>query len=315
MKHDQTECLRPKRVAIVGAGNVGSTAAYSLMLDGTVDELALIDLRVDKVTGDVLDLQHGMQFTRSVEVEGSDSLELVANADIVVIAAGAAQHADQKREDLVIENAKVFSSIVPEIVKHNSNCIILVVTNPLDAMTYLTWKLSGLPSCRVFGTGTVLDTARLRYLLGQRLNMSPKDITAYILGEHGPSEFAWWSSANIAGVPLSEFTALTQSHRDEIFDQVRSAADTIIKLKGATFYAIAMVITRIVRALLLDQSRVLTVSTIDEDAGVSISVPTVIRKGGVCERLPLVLDQQERESFQRCSQTIASTIKRSKLLS
>ena len=145
--------------------------------------------------------------------------------------------------------------------------------------------------------------------------MSPKDITAYILGEHGPSEFAWWSSANIAGVPLSEFTALTQSHRDEIFDQVRSAADTIIKLKGATFYAIAMVITRIVRALLLDQSRVLTVSTIDEDAGVSISVPTVIRKGGVCERLPLVLDQQERESFQRCSQTIASTIKRSKLLS
>jgi L-lactate dehydrogenase len=182
------------RVAIIGAGFVGSTTAYALMMTGAASEIALIDAKKERAEGEALDLMHCMQFTTSVRIEAGDDFSLVKNAAVVVIAAGVPQKPGQSRSELLETNTLIFKDIVPKIMRYNSECIILVVTNPLDVLTYVTLKISGFPSCRVLGSGTVLDTARLRYLMGQHFKVSPKDITAYILGEHGESEFAWWSS-------------------------------------------------------------------------------------------------------------------------
>jgi len=173
--------IQHAKVAIVGAGAVGSTAAYAMMLDGVVSEIVLIDVDKDKACGHALDLQHGMQFTKTTNIVAGDSFELVAGAQIVVLAAGVAQKPGEKRTDVLELNVKLFSKIIPQIVQYNSECILLVVTNPLDVMTYITWKLSGFTSCRVFGTGTALDTSRLRFLLGQQLLVSPKDVMVLVI--------------------------------------------------------------------------------------------------------------------------------------
>lgn len=242
------------KVAIVGTGFVGSTAAYAIMLDGVASKLALIDINKDVAQGHALDLMHGMQFTNSTQVEAGDSFELVKDAGVVVLSAGVAQKPGQSREDLLQANVAIFKKIIPEIIKHNKDCILLVVTNPLDVLTYLTYELSGFDSCRVFGTGTVLDTSRLRYLLGQEFKISPKDITAYILGEHGDSQFVWWSHANIAGVPVG--TKVSRDFLDQAHKKVKNAVYEVIEKKAATYYAIATIIAKIVRSILLDQSRV-----------------------------------------------------------
>jgi len=291
--------LEQAKVAIVGMGHVGSTTAYALMLEKLVAELALIDIDKDKAEGEARDLEHGMQFTRSVKICAGDSFELVHGAHVIIIAAGVAQEVGQTRSDLLEKNAAIFSRIVPEIVKNNKDAILLVITNPLDVLTYLAWKLSNFDSCRVFGTGTVLDTARLRHLIGQHIDVSAKDITAYMLAEHGDTEFAWWSRANVAGVPLQNFTNFTSDVRTTILNQVRQAAYDIIRLKGATYYAIGLAATKVVRAILTNQSRVFTVSSVlNEYQGMSdlcLSVPTVVRGNGVCEHLPIELDSQEQD--------------------
>lgn len=301
------------KVAIVGTGCVGSTAAYAMMIDGVVSELALVDINKEKAEGEALDLQHGMQFTSSVKISAGDSYELVAGADIVVLAAGFAQKPGEGRMDLLSKNVEVFKDIVPKIVAHNKDCILLVVSNPLDVLTYVTWKLSGFPSCRVFGTGTVLDTARLRYLLGQHFQMSPKDITAYILGEHGDSEFVWWSGANVAGIPIKSLKNYSQEPMDKIYESVKNAAYEVINKKGATYYSIALVIAKIVRAIGTDQSRVMSVSNILEDTsveGVALSTPTVIRKSGICEKLEISLDEKEEKLFKDSAKKVGDAIER-----
>jgi L-lactate dehydrogenase len=302
------------KVAIVGAGCVGSTAAYALMIDGVVSEISLIDVRKDKAQGEALDLQHGMQFTSSVKISAGDSYELVKGADVVVLTAGFAQKPGEGRMDLLSKNVEVFKDVVPKIVEHNKECILLVVSNPLDVLTYVTWKLSGFPSCRVFGTGTVLDTARLRYLLGQHFQISPKDITAYILGEHGDSEFVWWSGANVAGIPLKNLKNYSQEQMDKIYQSVKTAAYDVINKKGATFYAIALVIAKIVRAIFTDQFRVMTVSNILENnngvSGVALSTPTVIRKSGICEKLEISLDGKEDKLFKDSAKKVGDAIER-----
>ena len=308
-----TKCIKPAKVAIVGVGNVGSTAAYALMMDGVVSELALVDCNKDKVMGEVLDLQHGMQFTKSTTIIGGDSFELVADAQIVVISAGVAQKPGESRTDLLEKNVAIYSQIIPKITQHNKHCILLIVTNPLDVLTYVSWKLSGFDSCRIFGTGTVLDTARLRYLLGQHFDINPKDITASILGEHGVSEFAWWSKANVAGVSFDEF-GVTLEQKNTFLEKVQKAAQKIIHYKGATYYAIALVIAKIVRATLLDQSRVFTVSTVLKDYRkineTCLSVPTVVRKSGICQRFTLEFDDQEEEFFQLSAEKVSKEIKK-----
>jgi L-lactate dehydrogenase len=269
------------------------------MMGGTVSEIALIDVKKDKADGEALDLTHCMQFTTSVHIESGDDFSLVKGAAVVVIAAGIPQKPGQPRSELIQTNARIFKDIIPNIVRNNTECIILVVTNPLDVLTYLTLQVSGFPSCRVFGSGTVLDTARLRYLMGQHFSISPKDITAYILGEHGDSEFAWWSKATIAGIPLDQLSLYDKKAMDAIYHSAKNAVYEIIKRKGATFYAIALVVAKIVRAIILDQSRVFTVSTLVNDLygvkDVCLSLPTVVRKSGSCERLPVELNIEEQK--------------------
>lgn len=306
------------KVAIVGTGFVGSTAAYTIMLDGVASHIALIDKDKKKAEGHALDLMHGMQFTKSVHIEAGDSLELVKDAQIVVLTAGFAQKPGEPRAELLEKNVNIFRDLIPQIVKYNKDCILLVVTNPLDVLTYVTYKLSGFDSCKVFGTGTVLDTARLRYLLGEKLEISPKDITTYILGEHGDSQFVWWSHANIAGVPISKIPMCSENFCEQLHQQVKNAVYEVIEKKGATYYAIALVITKIVRAILLDQSRVFTVSAVlknyhknkdSEIKNICLSVPTIIRKGGICQQFEIDLNKEEEIMFDICLKKIYNSIK------
>ncbi|MBD3272844.1 L-lactate dehydrogenase [Candidatus Dependentiae bacterium] len=289
------------KVAIIGTGFVGSTTAYSLMLDGIVSEIALIDKNEKVAQGHALDLEHGMQFTKSTKIKAGDSFELVADAQIVVLTAGAAQKSGQTRAELLKTNVDIFKNIIPQIIKHNKDCILLVVTNPLDIMTYVTYKLSGFDSCRVFGTGTVLDTSRLRFLMGQEFKVSPKDINAYILGEHGDSQFVWWSHANIGGMPVTKFCQCDEKLLNELHKKVRDVVYEVIDKKGATYFAIATVITKIIRAILTDQSRIFTVSSVLQNyRGVNdlcMSVPTIVRSGGICSVLDIELNEIEKKQF------------------
>lgn len=311
----------PTKVAIVGAGFVGSTAAFAMMMHGVASQIALIDMNKDKAQGEALDLLHGLQFTHSIDIQAGDSFELVKDAEVVVITAGFAQASGaQPRSELLDRNVEIFKQIVPEIVRYNKDCILLVVTNPLDVLTYATHKLSGFPSCRVFGTGTVLDTARLRYLIGRQFNVSPKDVTAYILGEHGDAEFLWASGAQIAGSPLQSFQGYSRDVLDQISKKTKNAVYEIIEKKGVTHYAIALVITKIVRAILLDQSRIFSVSALLQDdfygvRDICLSLPTIIRKNGICERLPICLTQEEQKMLWVSAESIMNGIKRaSKIL-
>lgn len=306
-------CRLETKVAIVGAGFVGSTTAYALMISGVVSEIALIDIRKDKVEGEALDLAHCMQFTQRTTITAGDSFELVRDAAIIIVTAGIAQQKDQRRTDLLETNAKLFKKMIPEIVRYNETAILLIVSNPLDVLTYLSWRLSGFSSCQVFGSGTVLDTARLRFLTGQLFNVSPKDITAYVLGEHGDSEFVWWSKANIAGVSLDQLAEYSEQKLFSIYEQTKNAAYEIIAKKGSTNYAIALAISKIVKAILQDQSRVFTVSSYLENyAGINdvcLSVPTIIRKSGVCQKLPIDLNDHEQKSLYISSEKIKKEIK------
>lgn len=308
------------KVAIVGAGMVGSTAAYAMMMNGVASRIALIDIKKEKAEGEALDLLHGLQFTHSVDIVAGDSFELVKDAEVVVIAAGQAQQSSgQGRAELLDHNVAIFKQIIPEIVRYNKDCILLVVTNPLDVLTYVTSKLSGFPQCRVFGTGTVLDTARLRYLIGHQFNVSPKDVTAYILGEHGDSEFLWTSGAQIAGVPLHLFDGYSDAMLASISMKTKNAVYDIIAKKGATYYAIGLVITKIVRAILLDQSRVFSVSSLVQDDfygvhDICLSLPTIVRKSGVCKRLPVILNEYEQKLLRASGESIKSGINRANKL-
>lgn len=309
-----TKTTPSSKIAIVGAGFVGSTIAYTMMLEGVASEIILVDIDKDKAMGQAYDLRHCMQFTRSVAVEAGDSFELVKGASIVVICAGIPQKVDESRLNLLNENIKIFKSIIPQITKYNQDCILLIVSNPLDVLTYAALKLSGMPPCKVFGTGTVLDTSRLRYLIGQHIKISPKDITAYVLGEHGDSEFVWWSKANIAGIPLNQFSSFTPDVMDKIYKRTRDSVYEVIKRKGATYYAISVSVSKLARAIIEGQSRVFTLSTLIEEEiygvrDICLSVPTIIGENGVCQKLSIELDKNEKQFFIDSANKIKASIK------
>jgi L-lactate dehydrogenase len=281
---------RARKVAIVGAGAVGSTFAYALAQSGLADEIALIDLNRELVQGQVLDLAHGLPFFPSVEIHAGETSDYAA-AQVIVISAGTGQRPGESRLDLLQRNASIIESIVGDIAGQDSQAVIVVVSNPVDVLTHVAFGKSGWDSGRVIGSGTVLDSARFRYLLSQRCDVDVHNVHAYVLGEHGDSEVPAWSMTNIAGMPIDEYCptcgkcADWKSERDEIVKTVRDSAYHIIDYKGATYFAIGLALVRIVGAILRNQRSVLTVSTVlDGEYGledVCLSVPCVVYGRGV----------------------------------
>lgn len=306
---------RTSKVSIIGAGFVGSTAAYALLIDGIASEIALIDIIKEKVEGEAMDLQHGLQFKPNVKVSFGTSYQLCKDAEIVVITAGAHQKPGQTRMELVAKNAAILQEMIPQIVRYNDSCILLVVTNPLDVLTYLTLKYSNFPRNKVFGSGTILDTARFRYLLGKYFEVSPNSVHAYILGEHGDSSFPVWSTANIAGTNLKYFPKYNKKALDTIFTQTKNAAYEVVARKGATYYAIGLGVAKIVEAVLSDQNEVLALSTyLDNYHGirdVCLSVPSIVNRDGIKEQIRMPLNSLENRQLQKSASLIRDVIQRS----
>lgn len=311
--------LRPRKGVIIGTGQVGMACAYSLLIQNCLDELILQDINQDKLEGEVMDLVHGLPFLAPTTVAAGSVADRGADADLVIITAGAKQRSGESRLELVDRNVAIFRELIPEIMRHAPNAILLIVSNPVDIMTYLALKLSGLPRARVLGSGTVLDTARLRTVLAERLRLDPRSIHAYILGEHGDSEVAVWSMLNVAGVRLDPDSNRAESAQayaelEEIAQQVRRAAYEIIRRKGYTSYAIGLGVTEIVQAILRDQRRVMTVSSyIDglyEINDCCLSVPTVVDRGGASRLVNLTLSAAERSALVKSAATLREIIDR-----
>ena len=283
------------KVVIVGCGNVGMSYAYSLLNQRSyVNELVLIDLNQDKVQGEALDLNHGLAFAPSKIDIKVGSYEDCHDAKIVMIAAGANQEVGETRMDLIYKNNRIFKSIINEVVKSGFKGIFLIATNPVDVMTYVTYKYSKFNSNKVIGTGTTLDTARLRYEISQEIGISPKNIHAYVIGEHGDSEFVPWSNATVGLTDIKDF--LEDDKHDLIEDKVRNSAYDIIRKKGNTSYGIGMSAARITNAILGNENAILTVSSYDKENDVFIGGPTILNNEGVKKRLfiPLTVDEENK---------------------
>lgn len=280
------------KVVLIGCGNVGMAYAYSLINQKDyVKELVLIDINKEKAEGEALDLNHCAQFANTkIKVRVGDYTDC-SDARIVVIAAGSNQEVGETRMDLIHKNSKIFKSIISNVVASGFDGIFIVATNPLDVMTYITLKYSKFPTNKVLGSGTTLDTARLRYLLSEKVGISEKNIEAYVIGEHGDSEFIPWSNASIALKNINEF--LTQEEMNQVEHEVRNSAYEIIKKKGATAYGIGICLTKITNAILEDKNVVLTVSSYDKENDICISTPTIVNANGVREKLYIPLNEEE----------------------
>lgn len=305
----------PSRVAVVGTGAVGSTFAFGLLLSGLASEIVLVDANAEKAEGEAMDLMHAVPFARTARV-WSGAVGECQGAAVTVIAAGAAQRPGESRNDLVQRNAGIFRELVPQVAAANPEGIILVATNPVDVLSYLTYRISGLPAERVIGSGTILDTARFRMLLAEYYSVDPRSVHAHIVGEHGDSEVPVWSSANIAGMPLPDFGAATgiphdPDALDAIFEGTRDAAYRIIERKGATYYAVAAGLVRIVQAILRDQHTVLSVSSLISDYygidDVYLSLPTVIHRDGVERVLRIDLSVAEFDGLRESARVLRET--------
>lgn len=297
-----------KKVIIIGCGNVGMSYAYALLNQRTyVNELALIDLNEERVLGEVMDLNHCLAFSPSKMKIKVGSYSDCRDANLIVIAAGVNQAPGETRLNLLKRNAAIFKSIITEVMNNGFNGVFLIATNPVDIMTYLTQKYSNLPKSRVIGSGTTLDTARLRFLIGDKIKVSPSNIHGYVIGEHGDSEFIPWSDVNIALQPISEF--ITKEDMDEISLEVRGAADKIIKAKGATYYGIGMCLVRITNAILGDENTVLVVSSYDETNDVYVGLPSVINKDGAERKIFINLEPDEQAKLVNSINILKSAIK------
>ena len=295
------------KVVLIGCGNVGMSYAYALLNQRTyVNKLVLIDLNKDRIYGEVMDLNHCLAYAPSKISISNGEYSDCKDARIVVIAAGAAQKPGETRMDLIHKNAAIFKDIVDKVMASGFNGIFVVATNPLDVMTYLTYKYSGLPASRVIGTGTSLDTARLQLLIGKKLCINPKNIQAYVIGEHGDSEFIPWSNANISLQNIKEF--FTKKELDDIEDDVRNAAYEIINRKGATYYGIGMAMVRITNAILGNENIIIPLSVYDEYNDVYIGMPAILNEKGAERRIRLSLTPLEEERLQNSINIIKENI-------
>jgi len=300
------------KIAVVGAGFVGTTFAYSLLIHGLASQIVIIDIDQDRAEGEVMDLNHGMPFAYPARIWAGDYGDC-RDADIVVVAVDKGQKIQQSRLELAEGNSQVLKQIIPSITRFNSGGILLVVTNPLDVMTYAALKLSGFPKNRVIGSGTILDTARLRYLLGEHLQVDPRNVHAYIIGEHGDSEVPVWSLANVAGIRLKDYCPICKvpyspDHLNGLFLKVKNAGYEIMKRKGRTNYGVALGLTKIVESIIRDENAILTVSCFLEDyhgvSDVCLSVPVILNRTGVKEVITLPLDDEEITAFQKSAETV-----------
>lgn len=299
------------KVVIIGCGNVGMSYAYALLNQKTnIHELVLIDLNKDKVIGEVMDLNHSLAFAPSkMKIKAGDYSDC-KGAKIVCIAAGANQEKNETRMDLIYKNSKIFKNIVSEVMNNEFNGIFLIATNPLDVMTYLTWKYSNLPPNKIIGSGTSLDTSRLRYMIGSKLKINPKNVHAYVIGEHGDSEFVPWSNATVGLQNIKEF--LTSRELNKIYEDVKNAAYDIIEKKGATSYGIGMCLVRITNAILGDENSIITVSTYDEENDVFVGLPAIINSKGVREKVYVNLTEEESSRLNNSINIIKEAINKVK---
>ncbi len=295
------------KVVIIGCGNVGMSYAYALLNQKTyVNELVLIDINTKKVEGEVMDLNHCLAYSPSKITIKLGDYKDCKDAKIVVISAGANQNVGETRMDLIHKNSKIFKSIVDNVMSSGFNGIFLVATNPLDIMTYLTYKYSNLPTNKVLGTGTTLDTARLRYLMSEKIGISPTSIEAFVIGEHGDSEFIPWSNVSIALKGIDEY--LSEEEKNKLEVDVRNSAYEIINRKGATYYGIGMCLVRITEAILGDENLVLSVSAYDKENNIYISTPAIINKDGVKEKIYIPLTDEEKEKIKYSIKCIKDAI-------
>ncbi len=311
--------LKPK-ISIVGCGNVGLRYAYATIIQGLAREMILIDINRERLEGEVMDLDHGAPFYAPVDIKAGDYSD-TEGSDLIIITAGKNIVPGQTRLDIAKDNVEIFRKIIPEIVKYAPNAVLLVVTNPLDVMTYVAYKLSGKPASEVIGSGTVLDTARFRFLLSKHCDVAAQNVHAYILGEHGDSEFPVWSSATIGGIMFKDYCLVCRKridcHRDSelraIYEDVKNAGYEIIKRKHETSYGIGLAMARITRAVINNENAILPVSVYLEDYlgidDVYLSVPSVVNSRGIKEILRLKLDSDEMSKLKASADTIKAVIK------
>ncbi len=304
------------KIGVVGCGFVGSTTAYAMVLDGVAAELVLVDINAAAAKAHAEDILHATPFAAPARVSGGDYPDL-AGADLVVLACGVGQRPGEGRMELLGRNARVFEQVIPQVLQHAPDTVLLVASNPVDVITAMVLKLSNLPSERVIGSGTILDTARFRSLLGEHLGIAPQSVHAYVLGEHGDSEVLIWSSASVGGVPVAEFGAqrgrpLEQITRSKIDDGVRHAAARIIEGKKASYFGIGAGLSRIARAIRDDERVVLTVSNIANPlgvpAGVCLSLPRVLGASGVKATVLPPLSQLETQALRRSAEVLLQGI-------
>jgi len=321
--------IRRTRVSVVGTGLVGSTFAYTLAMSGLAAEIVLVDSRPGRAEGEAMDISHGAPFIPPVHIKSGD-WDATSRSDLVVVSAGAAQQPGESRLDLVRRNVDVYREIIPRIAQASPDAVLLIVTNPVDVMTYAAIRFSGFAYGRVIGSGTLLDSARLRHMLSRHCRVAPANVHAYIIGEHGDSEVPVWSTANVAGLRLDEYCPVCGRGcdgevRDRIFHQVRDAAYHVIERKGATYYAVSLAMTAIARAVLRDENTIMTVSTLMEggvgqdgrdsrngevDPGdICLSLPAVVDRSGVSRVLRIPLAEDERRGLDKSASILRAVIR------
>ncbi|CDD53756.1 l-lactate dehydrogenase [Ruminococcus sp. CAG:379] len=307
--------MNKQKCAVIGCGFVGASIAFSLVQEEMFSELVLIDINQTKAEGEAMDLSHGLPFVHPMKIYAGTYADL-ADCFLIIITAGAGQRPGETRLELVRKNVEIFRDMIPQITAVTQDARLLIVSNPVDVMTYAAWKLSGYPPEHVIGSGTVLDTARLKYLLGAHLGVDSRSVHAFIIGEHGDSELAVWSSANISGVDLDSFCDICGACDGEtlhrLYEDVRTSAYKVIEKKGATYYAIALAVTRIARAIVREEHSVLPVSAyVNGHYGVSdvyFGVPSIVGAEGIEKVLDIPLDASEQQQLEHSVQTLKDVI-------
>ncbi len=321
MEKNCLNCTNVRKVVMIGCGFVGAACSFSIMQSGLFSEMVLIDADNSKAEGEALDISHGVPFAKPIKIYAGD-YDDIKDASLIIVTAGANQKPGETRLDLVKKNISIFKSIIPEIKKRDFKGVLLIVANPVDILTTVAVKLSGLPENRVLGSGTVLDSARLKYELGNHLNVDSRSVHAFIIGEHGDSEIPAWSSVNISGVPLHKFCEMRgycdhEGNMKRIGEDVKNSAYEIIEKKKATYYGVAMAVKRICEAIVRDEKSILPVSSMMHGAygidGISLSMPAIVGKDGVETHVPIQLNEEEISNLQKSAKTLKEILNQNEI--